>query len=107
MKIFLILSCVLIWALNIFDYASTSILLQNGGEELNPLINWMMELIGAEEAMLLTKIPFLGLLTYVTIRACKKVLTKRETLALPCGYIIIISFYSYVMYNYNLQSLLI
>jgi hypothetical protein len=97
----------LIWILNIFDYTSTSILLQNGGQELNPLMNWMMELIGTEQAMLVTKIPFLGLLTYVTIRAYKKVLTKRETVALPCGYIIIISFYSYVMYNYNLQSLLI
>jgi len=107
MKLFLILSCALIWALNMFDYVSTSIILQRGGEEMNPLINWLIQLIGVNPALLSTKVPFLCLLTYVTFRANRKILTSRERVVLPSGYAFIILFYSYVMYNFNLQSLLI
>ena len=107
MKRFLIYACLIIWLLNIFDYMSTSVLLQHGGEELNPFVNWIMGIFGVKEAMLITKIPFLALLTYVTIRATKKVLTKRETIVLPCGYSVIILFYSVVMYLFNYKSLVL
>lgn len=106
MKIFLISACIILWILNIFDCISTYILLQNGGIELNLFVNWFMNLIGIVEAMLLLKIPFLILLTYVVICGLKKTLVKREIIFLSTGYIFLISFYSFYMYKYNLASLL-
>ena len=107
MKKFLITSCVVIWALNIFDFLSTRFLLGRGAEEMNPFMYVLMTEFGVDAGMLMTKIPFLVLLTYLTYKANKKVMTKRERIAVPCGYIIMVTFYSYVMYNYNLQSILL
>lgn len=107
MKPFLIFGCAYIWLINIFDYVSTSILLSKGGEELNPLMGWVMQIIGTQPAMILTKVPFLGLVLYVTIRALRKGLTKRESILLPICYSIVILSYSYCMYNFNLKSLLV
>jgi len=106
MKLFLISACIALWILNIFDFVSTCILLQNGGMELNPFVNWVMNLIGPVEAMLLLKVPFLILLTYVVTRALKKILNKREIIYLGSAYIFLILFYSFYMYNYNLASLI-
>jgi len=105
-KIFLVLSCITLWILNIFDGISTYILLQNDGKELNPFVDWVMNLIGPVEAMLLLKVPFLILMTYIIIRALKQTLNKREIIFLSCGYIFLILFYSFYMYNYNLAALL-
>ena len=107
MKLFLIMGCAYIWFINIFDYISTSILLSRGGEELNPLMGWVMQYVGTQPAMLLTKIPFLGLVLYVTVRATRKGLTKRESILVPICYSIVMIAYSYCMYNFNLQSLLV
>ena len=106
MKIFLILSCIALWILNIFDSVSTYILLQNGGEELNLFVNWVMNLIGPIEAMLLLKVPFLILLTYIVVRAIKQKLNKDEIIFLSGGYIFLILYYSFYMYNYNLKGFL-
>lgn len=106
MKKFLILACISLWILNIFDGVSTYILLQNGGKELNPFVNWVMNLIGPVEAMLLLKVPFLILLTYIIIRAIKQKLTRREKIFLTGGYSFGVLFYTFCMYNYNLTSLL-
>ena len=107
MKKFLIISCAAIWALNIFDYLSTRFILKLGAEEMNPFMYWVMEKVGVDAGMLMTKIPFLCLLTWLTYAANKKVMNKREKIVVPCGYAILVAFYSYVMYNYNLQSILL
>ena len=107
MKKFLITSCAVIWALNIFDYISTRFLLGRGAEEMNPFMYWIMTTFGIDVGMLMTKIPFLILLTWLTYKANRKVLSKRERIAVPSGYAIMVFAYSYVMYNYNLQSVLL
>jgi hypothetical protein len=107
MKKFLITACAAVWALNIFDYLSTRFLLDHGGEEWNPFMYFLMNHLGTDAAMLITKIPFLLLLAWVTYKSNRKVLNKREKIALPCGYAFLVFFYSYVMYNYNLQGLLL
>ena len=111
MKKFLVTSCVAIWALNIFDYLSTRFLMGRGAEEMNPFMNFLMTKLGVDAGMLITKIPFLLLLTYLTYTANKKIdkkiITKREKIVVPLGYSALVFFYSYVMYNYNLQSILL
>ena len=74
--------------------------------ELNPFVNWVMSIISPIETMLLLKVPFLVLLTYVVYRALKKTLNKREIIYLRFAYIFLISFYSFIMYRYNLPDLL-
>lgn len=106
MKIFLIIGCILIWGLNIFDYMSTSLLLENGGTEWNPFMNWMMGHFGSQIAMLATKIPFLILVLVVTIHAIKKDMTRRERILVPVCYTIVIVTYAVVMYMCNYQCLL-
>ena len=107
MKKFLIISCAAIWALNIFDYISTRFLLGRGAEEMNPFMYFLMTHFVVDAGMLMTKIPFLLLLTWLTYKANRKVLNKRERIVVPLGYSILMGFYSYVMYNYNLQSVLL
>ena len=107
MKIFLIIGCILIWILNIFDYMSTSLILENGGIEWNPFMNWMMGHFGPQGAMLATKIPFLALVLGITIHAIKKEMTRRERILVPVAYSIIIAAYAVVMYMANFQCLLV
>ncbi len=107
MKKFLIAGCIYIWLINIFDYVSTTVLMKNGGEELNPYIGWLMEIVGVQEAMLITKIPFLLLVVLVTIQAIKTDMTNRERIVIPVCYSVIILVYSIVMYSYNFRSLIL
>ncbi len=104
-KRFMVLACALILALNLFDYISTSIVLQNGGKELNPFVNWVMGFFGIHGGLLITKIPFLSLLIYATYKAYIMNLTRREYIVLPCCYSIVVLFYGYFMYAHNFKYL--
>jgi len=107
MNKFLIISCVFIWLINIFDYISTIIILDKDAIEMNPIINYLMGIIGIQTTMLLTKIPFLLLILYLTIKGIKKQLTKRESTLLVKCFSLVILVYTYCMYSYNLKSLLL
>lgn len=101
MKRYFFYSCLIIWFLNVFDFMSTVVVLENGGEEMNLVADLFIKLFGIIGGLLILKVPFLALLTYTTHRACKKPTTKRERVALSSGYALIIAFYTYFMYNYN------
>ena len=107
MRLFLIISSGYIWLINVFDFYSTSILLKMGGEEANPFMALLMEYIGVHPAMLITKIPFLLLVLWVTKKAMTKELSKREKVIVPASYSFIMLMYSVAMYNFNYRSLLL
>lgn len=108
MKLFIVISSILLISLNIFDTYSTTIILQNGGIELNPLMNWLIGHFGVIPSLLTMKILFIALLIYTSIKAItKKNIIKREILAVISGYCILIVYYSYFMYYHNLQCLML
>lgn len=105
MKIYLVFACLAVWCLNIFDYASTTILLNNNGfEELNPILNYMIGIFGVENGILLVKIPCLIFLTLLTFIMIKKT-PRRQRIILSFSYTLIIVVYSYCMYQFNWQGL--
>lgn len=107
MKKFLLITCIAIIVLNVFDYISTSMLLKdNITRELNPVMAWVMSHVGVKIGMLITKIPFLSLLCYATYHARRKVLTKREAFVLPIGYSTMVIWYGVCMYFFNFRSLM-
>ena len=82
--------------------------MSNGGEELNPLMNYLMGAFGVLSTLIITKTLFVALLIYAAAKALnKKNLTKREFYAVISSYSFIIMFYSYFMYFHNFQHLMI
>ena len=78
-----------------------------GFGEYNPILKWLMDKLGVIPAMFLMKSVFI----YILFEACclyvkKENKSKRETLAVPFAFVILISAYSYFMYTQNLQFLL-
>ena len=107
MKLFIIISSILIILLNLFDGYSTTVLLQHGGGEFNPFMNWLMNIFGVIPSLIIMKTLFISILIYASIKALtKNILTKREIFGVISSHCFIVVFYSYVMYTYNLQYLM-
>ena len=102
MKISLLVLWSIIIALNIYDSLTTIIILENGGTEVNPIINWVIGKYGAGVGLLIPKAITIIFLTCVT--GCivgKKFLNIRQRITIITSYLIAICYYSYIMYNYN------
>jgi hypothetical protein len=105
----MIISFIILLALNVFDAFSTTYLMGLGVEEANPIMNWLMGIFGIVPTMIIVKSVFLILLFILCVVYSKKAklgtATQREGIAIISGFFILISFYSYFMYTANYQLL--
>ena len=108
MKLFIGIAFPILMLLNLYDIYSTSMLLSLGGTEANPFMNLMMQCMGTLPAMLIVKSIFFILLIWACLKVIKKKdITKRETIAVVSGFVIMISWYGYFMYTRNYQMMLL
>jgi len=108
MKWFVFISFPLLALLNIYDAYSTRILLLNGAEEANIMMNWFMDIVGIIPAMIIAKSIFLCIFFVIGLLCFKEKCTNREQKFIFASYIISISIYSYVMLtrNYPMMKML-
>ena len=105
-KIFNLLAFFTLFWLNIFDTWSTILLLSKGFNEANPIMRFTISYLGIISGILIPKtIAFLILFIILIFIQTKKDITKQEKYIVITGYIIMISFYSYVMFNYNYKMM--
>jgi hypothetical protein len=105
----MIISFIILLALNIFDAFSTTYLMGFGVEEANPIMNWLMGIFGVASTIIVFKSVFFILLFILCVAYSKKAkagkATQREGIVIISGFFILISFYSYFMYTANYQLL--
>ncbi len=82
--------------ISIFDIYSTVIILDNGGTEVNPVMNFFMNLIGVVPSLLLTKILALTAAFILAFKCKSKELPFYSTLL-----IIVNIFYVHMLYTNN------
>jgi hypothetical protein len=105
MKTFLIVCWFVMAALCMFDVYSTYVILNNGGTEINPFMNWIMKHIGVANALIFTKVPVLILLAIGINKFKSSALSIKEKYVLVSVFVISITSYTIVMYNFNFQFL--
>lgn len=102
--LFLILGCIF---LNIFDAITTVIILNNGGIEINPIMNYIMEKIGTEVSISISKFTIVMLLCWLMVKVEDyNSLTIREKRFAFSGVTFCNLVYIYFMYNFNLQYII-
>lgn len=92
---------ILLIILNIYDGLTTFILLEHGGKELNPIVNWFIKKFGVVDGLFFIKSITLTWLMIINIWISQKSLNLRQKSVVINSYLIAILYYSYVMYNYN------
>ena len=103
----IVILCFLAWALNLFDAISTYLLLQNGASEINPVVAWTMGKVGVVEALVVTKLPGLLIITLITfLLGSYKIHNERATSLLLNGMIVLNVIYVFTMIKYNLAWML-
>jgi len=107
MKWFVYISFVLLISLNIYDAYSTHYLLNIGFHEANPILAWLMSIIGIVPTLLIMKVSFLFMILSIYVRYFKKakqnLITTRYTCFILSCVIIPNAIYSWVMYTLNYQ----
>jgi NhaP-type Na+/H+ or K+/H+ antiporter len=86
--------------LNLYDLITTAVLLEHEGKELNPITNHFVTWFGIT-GLIYIKVVVLLFLTLVTGWIADNMLILRQQIVVVVSYLIAISYYSYMMYNYN------
>jgi hypothetical protein len=101
MKISLLILWTILLILNIYDVLTTFIILEHGGKEMNPMLNWLIINCGTCIGLFLPKLIAISFLTCITIWIIDQQINLRQKIVIHVSYILAICFNSYVMYNYN------
>jgi len=100
MKITLLVLWVVLVYLNLYDLITTVVLLEHDGKELNYLNNWLIGMYGIS-GLVSFKFTMIAFLSLVTAWISDYNLIIRQKIVVCGSYLIAISYYSYIMYNYN------
>jgi len=101
MKIILLIMWLVLMYLNLYDLITTFIILEHGGTEANPIINWFIGKCGVIMGLLIPKLSALIFFTIVTKWVAGQSLQIRQKIVVFGSYMITICVYSYIMFYYN------
>lgn len=89
-----------------FDNYSTYLIIQDGGLEINPIMNWLMSKWGVANALTFSKLICLLILGHGIYGALRKPLEAFKLRIIAFSLISLIGFYSVIMYFFNFQYML-
>lgn len=105
MRYFLVACLTAMVGLCILDSYSTYIILQDGGREINPIMNWLISKMGVGNALVFPKLVCLLILCHGTFKALKIPLSTNKMRLIACTYVILIGIYSVVVFQLNMPYL--
>lgn len=105
MRYFLIACFTILTVLCIIDSYSTYLILQGGGKEINPVMNWLMDKFGTTNALVFPKLICLLILYHGTFKAIKIPLSNRKMRFVAGAYIVLICLYVVVVFKLNMPFL--
>ena len=99
MKNMVIIFCFLLIILNICDGIATYVILENGGIELNPIANYLIETSGTIEGIVIIKSSTILLILFITFLNLIKPHRVSKSLVLSCFLVASVAYLLVVLYS--------